>query len=518
MARPSIEILALARAELARGRPRVALKELEAARAELLAASDVAGLGEALELALKVPTLAPVDTRSRERLLATIARDITSIAPGRTAPAAAPSAPAAAPALYVSFASTQREQILAPVRAEIEREATGRALRRLEKARRKLLDRGDVAGLGELLDLAQRMPTAKARHEKARRELIGAAQQNVRYLGRRSALKAGEAWSDPFAAAQPKAARKLPSLPPMSRREILIAAAIVCAIVGVIAAWALVNRAPQRVAHAINCPTGEQGGPTWSPDGKQIAFAKNGDCGTQIMTVSVASDRVSPVTRRYGVLPSWSPDGQTILYRSSSGFSLVSAGGGEPLLLRSDDGDMGASWSPNGTRIAFVHGTAVDPATPGDTFSSTMYTMKPNGSSVHRVIGHACNPRTPSWSPSGRYLVFACDRGIYYMPFKGGSLERLIAGTFANEMISVSTSPDARMLAFAEGDIEICTVEGKDDPKTLPGTIYGDDATIDVAWSPDSKQIAYSVTGSEGEDGLYVIDKSGKNRRLLVRF
>jgi hypothetical protein len=159
MARPSIEILALARAELARGRPRVALKELEAARAELLAASDVAGLGEALELALKVPTLAPVDTRSRERLLATIARDITSIAPGRTAPAAAPSAPAAAPALYVSFASTQREQILAPVRAEIEREATGRALRRLEKARRKLLDRGDVAGLGELLDLAQRMPT-----------------------------------------------------------------------------------------------------------------------------------------------------------------------------------------------------------------------------------------------------------------------------------------------------------------------------------------------------------------------
>jgi hypothetical protein len=104
------------------------------------------------------------------------------------------------------------------------------------------------------------------------------------------------------------------------------------------------------------------------------------------------------------------------------------------------------------------------------------------------------------------------------MPFKGGSLERLIAGTFANEMISVSTSPDARMLAFAEGDIEICTVEGKDDPKTLPGTIYGDDATIDVAWSPDSKQIAYSVTGSEGEDGLYVIDKSGKNRRLLVRF
>jgi Tol biopolymer transport system component len=518
MARPSIEILALARAELARGRPRVALKELEAARAELAAAGDVAGLGEALELALKVSTLAPVDTRSRERLLAAIARDITSIAPGGTAAAAAPSAPAAAPALYVSFASTQREQILAPVRAEIEREATGRALRNLEKARRKLLDRGDVAGLGKLLDLAQRMPTAKARHEKARRELIGAAQQNVRYLGRRSALKAGEAWSDPFAAAQPRAARKLPSLPPMSRREILIAAGIVVLLVAGATAWALASRAPQRVKHAINCPTGEQGGPTWSPDGKQIAFAKNGDCGTQIMTVSVASDRVSPVTSRYGVLPSWSPDGQTILYRSSSGFSVVAAGGGEPLLLRSDDGDMGASWSPNGTRIAFVHGIAADPATPGDTFSSTMYTMKPDGSGVHRVIGHACNPRTPDWSPSGRFLVFACDKGIYFMPSRGGSLDKVIVGSFGDAPVSVSASPDARLLAFAETDIETCTVKGSDDPKTLPGTMYNDSATIDVAWSPDSKQIAYSVTGSEGDDGLYVIGKSGKNRRLLVRF
>jgi hypothetical protein len=520
MARSSIEILAPARAELARGRPRVALKELEAARAELLAAGDVAGLSEALDLALKVPTLAPVDTRSRERLLVAIARDIAAIAPGGTAPAAAPSAPAAAPALYVSFASTQREQILAPVRAEIEREATGRALRNLEKARRKLLDRGDVAGLGELLDLAQRMPTAKARHEKARRELIDAAQQNVRYLGRRSALKAGEAWSDPFAAAQPRATLRLPSLPPMSRREILIAVGIVVLIAGGITTWALVKRAPQRVAHAMKCPTGEQGGPTWSPDGKQIAFAKNGECGTQIMVVSVESGRVSPVTSRYGVLPSWSPDDQTILYRSSSGFSVVAAGGGESLLLRSDDGAMGASWSPKGTRIAFVHG--LDPyqkaASDGIVYRSTLYTMNADGSNVHRLLGHACNPRTPNWSPSGRYLVFACDRGIYYMPSKGGSLHRLIVGSFDDVPVSVSASHDARMLAFATSDIETCTVNGRDDPKTVPGTIYGDDATIDVAWSPDSKQIAYSVTGSVSDDGLYVIDKSGKNRRRLVGF
>ncbi|MGA9761246.1 MAG: hypothetical protein WBQ14_02350 [Gaiellaceae bacterium] len=520
MPRPSNEILSPARAELARGRPRAALKELDAARSELMAAGDVAGLAEALELARSVPTLAPVDTKSRERLLAALAHDIASLASGtiaQPAAAATPSAPAIAPALYVSYASTLRERTLAAARAEIERGATGRALRRLEKARRNLLDRGDVDGLGELLDLAQRLPTAKARHEKTRRELIDAAQQNVRYLGRRRALAAGEAWSDPFAAAQPKAALRLPSLPPMSRREILVAIGIVVLIAGGIVAWAMAERAPQRVAHSINCPTGEQGGPTWSPDGKQIAFAKNGDCGTQIMTVSLRSRRVSPVTSRYGVLPSWSPDGQTILYRSADGFSLVAAGGGEPLLLRADDGDMGASWSPGASRIAFVHGIAVDPAISGDTFNSTMYTMRPDGSGVHRVIGHKCNPRTPTWSPAGDYLVFACDDGIYDMPSKGGSLRGLVGDEFDVNPVSVSVEPQGSSIAFGWVGVEIYSLTDGKDPRVLTKIADWPDSTIDVAWSPDGKQIAFSVTGSDSDDGLYVIDRSGKNRRLLVR-
>jgi hypothetical protein len=273
MPRSATEILAPARTELARGRPRAALKELESARVELAAARDAAGLGEALELARKVPTLAPVDTRSRERLVAAIEQDVTSLGPSAiaqpaaaatpsavaTTAAATPGAPASAPALYTSYASTQREKILASPRAEIERGETKRALHSLEKARRKLLERGDAAGLGELLDLAQRMSTTKARHEKARRLLIDAAQQNVRYIGRRNALKAGEEWSDPFAAAQSKPALRLPSLPPMSRREILTAACIVVVFAGAISAWALVKRAPQRVAHAIACPTGDEG-------------------------------------------------------------------------------------------------------------------------------------------------------------------------------------------------------------------------------------------------------------------
>lgn len=270
MPRSSAEILATARAEIGRGRPRAALRELEAARAELLGTGDVAGLAEALEMARGISTLAPVDTTSRERLLEALEQNIATLSPAAIAkPIAAeePVAPADTGARFVPYGGVPVEQILAPAHAEIERGKTGRALRAFEKARRKLLDRGDVNGLHELIELAERIPATASRHEKGRRQLIDAARQNVRYLSRRSALKAGDQWSDPFAAAEPTTRAKLPSLPPMTRREIAIAVAIVVAIVGVLAGWALANRAPQRVAHAIKCPTGEEGSPTWSPDG-----------------------------------------------------------------------------------------------------------------------------------------------------------------------------------------------------------------------------------------------------------
>ena len=43
-------------------------------------------------------------------------------------------------------------------------------------------------------------------------------------------------------------------------------------------------------------------------------------------------------------------------------------------------------------------------------------------------------------------------------------------------------------------------------------------ATIGVAWAPDGKHIAFSVVGSGSYDGLYVIDRDGSHRRLLVKF
>jgi hypothetical protein len=519
MPRTSIEILSPARTELARGRPRAALKELEAARAELLAAGDTEGLAEALELARGVKTLAPADTRSRERLLAALEQGIASLVPaipaGRVP--SPPTAAAGATGQFLSHAALSSEPILATAHAAIKRGEIGRALRSLEKARQNLSNRGDLHGLNELLEMAQRLPTVKARQEKARRELIDATQQNVRFLGRRDALRVGEEWSDPFAAATPKTTSKLPSLPPMSRREILIAAAIVALLAGGITTWALVKRAPQRVAHAIKCPTGEEGSPTWSPDGKKIAFAKNGSCGTQITIISAKGGPTRELSKGYGVLPDWSPDGRTILYRSRDGFSAITVRNGKTRLIRKDDGDMGASWSPDGERIAFVHGLAPN-FNSGLIFNSTLYTMKPDGSGVRRLLGHECNPRTPAWSPKGGYLVFACDRGVYVMRPNGGARERVSSEDFSAWPVSVATAENPPSIAFGWVGVESVPVDGSRAPKILANESGWRDSTIDVAWSPGGKHIAFTVTGSASDDGLYVIDRDGSHRRLLASF
>lgn len=224
MSQSSAEILSPARTEIARGRPRAALKQLELARAALLANTDVDGLRELLELTRGVHTLAPVDAKARERLLAATEEGIESLGPGTSA-APAPSG------------STER--VFAPARAEIERRNFGRALRRLEKDRRNLLYRGDVSGLGELIELARRIAITKTRQENERKRLIDAAQQDVRYLDRGRAIAAGEAWSDPFSLGKPKT--ELLSLPPMTRREKLISVVVVLVLAGAIIALALLD-------------------------------------------------------------------------------------------------------------------------------------------------------------------------------------------------------------------------------------------------------------------------------------
>src|SRR5207248_3099936 len=144
--------------------------------------------------------------------------------------------------------------------------------------------------------------------------------------------------------------------------------------------------------------------PSWSPDGRRIAFDRMG----AIAVMNVDGSGLTGLTSdTQGAEPSWSPDGTRIAFTSirdgnSEIYVMNEDGSGATRLTNNPAADYGPSWSPDGRRIAF--------ASTRDGYYPDLYTMAPDGSGVtsltteddHLQIGDD----QPSWSPDGLRIAF----------------------------------------------------------------------------------------------------------------
>jgi Tol biopolymer transport system component len=112
--------------------------------------------------------------------------------------------------------------------------------------------------------------------------------------------------------------------------------------------------------------------PTWSPNGRKIAFTHGPDVDSvwDIYTMSPDGSRVRQLTS--GALdnefPNWSPDGTRIVFNSlrdeplGENYEVYSmrAGGGHVTRLTFEPaaGDYAPAWSPDGCRIVFASSRA----------------------------------------------------------------------------------------------------------------------------------------------------------------
>ena len=223
--------------------------------------------------------------------------------------------------------------------------------------------------------------------------------------------------------------------------------------------------------------------------------------------------------------PAISPDGKFIAYSAPTpnGMKIYvrQVSGGRATLLSAEvPGDhVVATWSPDGSQIAFSHQVVE-----ARIIETSVFVVPVLGGVPRRVV---VSGKWPSWSPSGREIAYTnSDGGISIQPVAGGSPRTVVLGS-SSPKHSISWSRDGKYLAFADGNrltlnnlsthvVKVVSVTGGDAVSISDST----HVNVSPIWTPDGRNILYISTRGGTRDvfqqGMRGGRAVGEPRRLTT--
>lgn len=277
--------------------------------------------------------------------------------------------------------------------------------------------------------------------------------------------------------------------------------------------------------------------PAWSADGQQLAFVRYTDAGNRIgdiFTARLATDgNGSPIladevnrtasSALDDLGPSWAPDGSKVAFSNGTGndpqsefiHALVLADGTTPRLTDGLPPERSPSWSPVGGKVAFTRNAAIFVV---DVATKRVDRLSPDGS----------GDENPSWNSTGTRILFV----------RGGESERRVmemdatdtnGDHFGDNLVTVFTSPpgacdsspvfapESDAIAFARGPCRGAKGIGSERAARTPAPAAEERVDSDIYIRNVATGVETNITNTKGDNELTPVWRPSGRRSAVAK-
>ena len=254
--------------------------------------------------------------------------------------------------------------------------------------------------------------------------------------------------------------------------------------------------------------------PMWSGDAT-LLFVSDRSGSENIWRAGIAAPAAATNLTKFArgrvLWPSITTDGKTIAFERDFGVWTLDTTTGRSAALAIELRGVPASppierqryttqftdlaLSPDGKKVALV--------VRGEVFAGASR----DGGDAERITTTPGRDFGVTWAPDNRTLVFTSDRdgASHLISYDVGARRETILTSFNGELSAPALSPDGNAVAFIEGrkQLKVLAIDSKQQRLVASGFFPAQNASR-MAWSPDSKWLAYATIGPRGFANVHV--------------